>query len=208
MDRGKDELFQAPFLPYDKIRNIAEEFLDKYHPDGSLPVPIEEILEFKLKISLILLPGLRDRIEIEGFLSSDFTKIYIDEWAYTNRLFRTRFTIAHEIGHSILHKDLYSMAKFDSAEEWKDFISCIDPREYSFFELHARDFAGLILVPTDKLYEGIDEAIELYKNEGYDPKDLFSNEMAIKYVSTFLSRKFEVSSIVIENRIRKEGLLN
>jgi Zn-dependent peptidase ImmA (M78 family) len=97
--------------------------------------------------------------------------------------------------------------RIDSFEDWKYFISCIDPREYGFFELHANTFAGLILVPTKELFEKFIGAISIYKSEDYDPRELLSSEVAIEYISTYLSRRFEVSSEVIKRRLKKEGLM-
>lgn len=35
------------FLPIQAIEDLAESFLQKYHPEKSLPIPIEEILDLK-----------------------------------------------------------------------------------------------------------------------------------------------------------------
>jgi Zn-dependent peptidase ImmA (M78 family) len=75
------------------------------------------------------------------------------------------------------------------------------------FELHANSFAGLILVPSGALTKAFTSALSLYKSEGYDPRELLSSEIAIEYISTFLSRRFEVSSEVIKRRIKNEGLM-
>jgi len=199
--------FQAPYLPYDQIRLIAQKFLDKFHPKGDIPVAIENIIEFKLNIDIVPLPGLQDRIEVEGFISGDLKRIYVDQKVMEKYPHRYRFTLAHEVGHLLLHKKLFKKAKFDSVDEWKDFVRCIDPREYSFFELHAYDFAGLILVPTLELRKGFEYAIDLYRSEGYDPRELVENEMAINYISTWVAKKFDVSSYVIKKRLKREGLI-
>jgi Zn-dependent peptidase ImmA (M78 family) len=202
-----NDVFKAPYLTLDVIKTIANNFLEKYHPECSIPVPIEDIIELKLNIDVILLNGLKQELDVEGFIANNLKKIYIDEWSYSNRIFRTRFTLAHEIGHSILHKDLYKSLKIDTSEDWKFYFSCIDPREYSFFEWHANTFAGFILVPTKALNESFASVISLYKSEGYDPRELFSSEVAIGYISTYLSRRFEVSSEVIKRRLKNEGLI-
>jgi Zn-dependent peptidase ImmA (M78 family) len=44
-----------------------------------------------------------------------------------------RFSIAHEIGHFVLHAELYGQMKHDSVEEWIKFIEkrlqCEKPRD-------------------------------------------------------------------------------
>lgn len=80
--------------------------------------------------------------------------------------------------------------KIGSVDEWKHLLNCIDPREYSFFEYHANTFAGLVLVPTEELKNTFSNAIEMYKSEGYDPRELMSSAIAIDYISTYLARRF------------------
>ena len=48
----------APYLPYDKLRRSADEFLARYHPDGTMPVPIENIIEYKFGLDIVPVPGL------------------------------------------------------------------------------------------------------------------------------------------------------
>ena len=52
-------IYKAPFLPYDKIRPYAQLFLEKYHPTKTVPIPIEEIIEFELKMDIIPMPNLK-----------------------------------------------------------------------------------------------------------------------------------------------------
>lgn len=157
-----DKVFKAPYLTYNLIRKYAEDFLERYHHERTIHVPIEEIVEFKLNIGITPLPGLKERIEIEGFISSNLKTIYVDQGVMEKYPNRYRFTLAHEVGHAILHEDLYKNVDFESVEDWKHFIKCLDPREYGFFELHAYNFAGLVLVPTERLEEGIKEALRSF----------------------------------------------
>ena len=49
----------------------SERFLRDIHPEGSIPIPTEEIAEIKWGLDIIPLPGLRDLLEVDGFISSD-----------------------------------------------------------------------------------------------------------------------------------------
>ena len=64
--------FSAPYLTYDLIRKIASEFLNVYHPDGTIPIPIEEIAEFDLDITIIPMEKLQDKYEIENLQKNFF----------------------------------------------------------------------------------------------------------------------------------------
>jgi hypothetical protein len=57
------------------ISRKAEEFLKKYHSSLSLPVPIEEMIEFQFHIDIVPLHGFHRVFEIDGFTSNDLTTI-------------------------------------------------------------------------------------------------------------------------------------
>jgi hypothetical protein len=69
---------QAPVLSYEEIRRRADDFLATYHPSRKPPVPIEEIIEFRLRINIVPVAGLRRAFDIDAFTSSDCTEIIVD----------------------------------------------------------------------------------------------------------------------------------
>jgi hypothetical protein len=83
-----------PYLPDEDIVPYALDFLLKYNPENKVPVPIEEIIEFDFSIDIVPLPGLQRLCDVEGFISPDFTTIYVDDFVYENRPYRYRFTLA------------------------------------------------------------------------------------------------------------------
>jgi len=101
---------EVPYISDDVIFHRAESFLEEFHPDNTLPVPIEEIAEKKLGLMILPIANLEVFCEISGTMSKDFKTILIDEKTYENQESRTRFTVAHEIGHFILHKELFEKA--------------------------------------------------------------------------------------------------
>ena len=48
------------YISLDEIEKAAQAFLKKYHPDNTLPIPIEEIIEFHLEIDIIPTPDMMD----------------------------------------------------------------------------------------------------------------------------------------------------
>ncbi len=200
--------YKAPYFSYENIRKFSNEFLDKYNSENIIPVPIEEIVEFKFNITVIPTEDLHEKIETDGFISCNLTEIYVDKWVYDNREARTRFTIAHEIGHALLHKELYDNVKFKSLDEWKEIFDSIPAQQYSYLQLHANNFAGLILVPSNNLQTKFKEAIQMLKDNGFDPNDLYPSNPQFEYLSNWIAKRFNVSPEVIGRRIGKEGLLN
>lgn len=101
--------------------------------------------------------GLQREFELEGFTSGDLKNIYVDEYIYSDRLTRYRFTLAHEIGHVVFHRHLYHAHKFKSVHDWKDFINSMTEEEHSWLEYQGYAFAGLILVPKQNLIKSVNE---------------------------------------------------
>ncbi len=198
---------KVPYLLPDRIRQISEEFLEKHNPDGKLPVPIENIVDCALKIDIVPIPELESELGIPGALSPDMSSIYIDEWTYNNQEYRSRFTIAHELGHLILHKDLMQKINPVTISEWKIIYDNIDLKEFDSMRWQANTFAGFVLVPTPPLVSCFRQACnELLKHEKNMPD--FNQEILIPYVAHTLSGKFEVSEISISYRIINEKLFD
>ncbi len=85
-----DEI-QAPFFSYEEIRRKADDFISRYHPEGAIPIPIEEIVEFQLKMDIVPVPGLHKVIEADGFTTSDLKEIHVDGDVYEFHTNRYRF---------------------------------------------------------------------------------------------------------------------
>ena len=198
-------IFKSP----DQINEIAEYFLSNYHSSSSLPVPIEEIIEFQLGIDIIPVPGLRDCFEnmgldIDAFISSDFKSITVDSYMQEHRENRYRFTLAHEIGHMLLHKDIYAHFKFSSIEDWLRAIKEMPLKEREMGEWQSNEFAGLILVPRsilkDKFEQAMNRARESFSAHNKD----FLLYVAIK---NYLSPLFCVSEEVLRIRLQNDNLI-
>lgn len=52
---------KIPIRSYEDLRKKADEFLRTYNPSGTIPVPIEEIVEFEFNINIGPALGLRYR---------------------------------------------------------------------------------------------------------------------------------------------------
>jgi len=187
---------KVPFKDHDNIETIANGFLQKNYSKEIYPIPIEEIVEFKLGLDIIPIPGLHKAFDIDGFLSSDRTSISIDESVYQSRPGRYRFTLAHEIGHFILHKDLYEENFFKSIEGWKKFIEQFPEKEYSLFEWQAYEFAGLVLVPTRHLDRRSKYRIKQIKALG-----IKNESVILDRTIELLAKDFVVSQEVIRRRL-------
>ena len=103
---------KAPYLPYDELRARADRFLNQHHRERSIPVPIEEIVEFEFGMDIISLPGLQDSYETVAFITKDMSEICVDEHVMYHRENRYRFSLAHELAHRVLHQDIFAQIEF------------------------------------------------------------------------------------------------
>ena len=108
-----------------------------------------EIVEFELELDIRPISKLREDVDVDALLLGDFKTLVVDQEHYMNERYanRLRFSIAHELGHYVLHRAVFQHIPRNSGEEWIRFMRDIPEREYSFLEYHAYEFAGRFLVP-------------------------------------------------------------
>lgn len=199
------------YLSYEQINCVAVECLKKFNPESKIPVPIEHVIDNILKINIIPFPSLFTGFEINAFTSSDNRNIYVDEYLYEYLNPQYRFTLAHELGHIVLHKEIYSKCKTDSIQEWKEFISEIDQFDYNRLEFQANCFAGLFLVPRNHLEKVFySELKKQRKNIERAQSNGLKKEDYLPYIADLISEKlspiFEVHKDVVRIRIEKDKL--
>ena len=199
--------FKAPFISKERIWQEADKLRSAHRAGQSLPVQVLDMAEFDLGLDLIPAAGLREELDIEALLMGDLSSILIDRHAFmTPRLeYPLRFSIAQEIGHLILHGEIYRGFQHVTAKEWFDYISAIPDVEYGWVEWQAYEFAGRLLVPSDALRDSYQAAIQTAKAAGYE-KWLSADEAALDYIATRIAPKFGVSADVIAKRLRVEKL--
>ena len=196
---------------YDELRAIAERFLAEHHPELTIPIPIEEIIEFQLELDIIPTPGLSKGFEIDGFLSRDFSSIYVDDFIQSNRSTRYRFTLAHEVGHLVLHKVLLDeMATFDDVDSWREFVKNLGQDKGSY-EYQGYAFAGYVLVPKHHLSAKVVQCIPEIEAEVAAAKCAGISraaylDFAVNSLSNKLAGMFDVSAEVIQKRIKTDKL--
>jgi IrrE N-terminal-like domain len=193
-----------PVYSYEDLRKKADQFLRQYHPSGNIPVPIEEIVEFDFGINIVPVLGLQREYEVEGFTSGDLKNIYVDEYVYTDRITRYRFTLAHEIGHVVLHRRLCAAHKFKSVHGWREFIDSITEEEHSWLEYQGYAFAGLVLVPKEKLVKSTTEWTKKIKEKGISMEKNW--DFAWELITEHVAKAFLVSPDVIDKRLEKDGI--
>jgi len=199
------EEIRAPYLPYDALRERADSFLNGYHPSREIPVPIEEIVEFRFGMDIVPEPGLHQHFDIDSYITADLSEIRVDESVYQSRPGRYRFSLAHELGHRLLHEDVFARLAFDSIAAWKQLVaSAIPEKQYGYLEFQASSFAGLVLVPRAELAAKYAEVCRIVEQHGLSLKE--DSEVARELVADHIGGFFVVSPAVVRRRLEYDGM--
>lgn len=173
------------------MKNISDKAYDLLGDHSTLPIPVETIVA---KNGVRLLPyDLGENIS--GVLVIQDGEATIGYNKNEHRV-RNRFTIAHELGHFILHKnkDLFVdkgfKVMFRGSVSNENTYSVTNENTYRE-EIEANEFAASLLMPETLLREEIRKL------------DLdFTDEASIK----LLAKKFDVSTMAMSFRISNLGL--
>ena len=125
----------------DKAATFREAALEHLELDSTGPVPVEQIAEIHLGYELNFvdqdesLPS-----DVIGGIDFD-SKIIIINASIESHLGRYSFTIAHEIAHHVLHRDIFMKSRTD------DKIMCRGGKSRPVEEMQADRFAEALLMP-------------------------------------------------------------
>ncbi len=205
-----------PYMTCDEISDWVKSVRDFDDGDPSLfrpPVDIVEIVEIVYSLDIVPVPDLLKKHKCDAILMCDFTGFYMDKEEYdsldsrekkNNR--RLRMSMAHELGHLILHKD--------SVEPYIETLTTVEQYEEMALdhllssgraEWQAWEFAGRLMVPEDdlkKIYH------ELYDRtiKGHDLTNPVDNEHTRNELCRKIGYRFDVNQGVISKRLDIHGL--
>lgn len=191
-----------PFREHVDLWEKADKFRKQYWIED-IPVDIELIAERDLDMLMIPVEGLMYKAHTDAFISGDLKEIIYDPGLPDVRI---RFSVAHEIGHYILHRDIIQKLRPGSYDEWKEIQLKIPEALWGRAEYQAREFAGRVLVPPEQLKATIKD-LETLINQAKESIPDLEEEAAREFVSGKISRKFFVSAEVIKKRLEVENIL-
>lgn len=196
MDYSK---FKTPLINNKEIQKIAEKVRESFWK-GEVPIDIEKVLEKYFKIQVIPLKNANRTLCFESFITSNWESIFVDQDQYMDDIGyrRVRFSLAHELGHLILHKKLYESLNINDIEDYYKFCDKVPGDQYSFLETQANKFAGYLLVPREELekkkQEVLKDKMKLIVGTPFEGHP----EMIEDYIVDDLADIFDVSSKTME----------
>ena len=183
----------------DLIEEAADHLLNEYRDFAgsfTLPVPVESIAEHFLKYDIeITDQGLFDDPSFLGGISFETNTIFVNS-SIEDHEGRYTFTIAHEIGHHVLHKDLYDELVADRSQ-----ILCREEKQKPLIERQADRFAAALMMPRHTLYD------EVKKFSPKIPKTLGEGLRLANYLKNE-SGFDNVSISALMNRLKDLGLIH
>ena len=194
----------APYLPPEELRSIADNVLKTHYPDGDLPIPIEHIVEFGFELDIVPMPGLQSEFDVEAYITNDLSEIRVDRFIFEKRLFRYRFSLAHELAHLLIHRDILRALKFSTIAEWKTAMSSIPDEQYKWIEWQAYELAGMLLVPQMPLGDIFQTKVAEAKRAGIDIQEM--DQKFRRVIEANIGKHFEVSGDVIAKRMKRDRL--
>lgn len=138
------------------VENAAEALLARYEVfrgERVFPVPVESIAEHLLGYTIeITDQGLFGDVNVLGGISFEHATIFVNALVEHHEG-RYSFTLAHEIGHHVLHRGAYEALVNDPPR-----ILCRNDQKKSLVEKQADKFAAALLMPRSRI--GMSDCIE------------------------------------------------
>jgi Zn-dependent peptidase ImmA (M78 family) len=107
---GKDVIWE-------RVESFRKEFLT--HDSKHLPIDVFTLAEIDLKLDIVPFDDLFQKYDCDAALMLDFSGIYVDAEAYVLwekgplwKQKRLRFSVAHELGHYVLHREIAKKVTF------------------------------------------------------------------------------------------------
>lgn len=186
-----------------EIEVIVFNILSREYPHGiDIPIEIDRIVERNEQVDdIVPVELLQEKFKVAAVLNykpNGHFDILVDEGTFDYRRSRASFSIAHELGHIVLHSEVCRNCRtIDDAIN----LMLRLKRVYRFIEKAANYFAGAILMPSRTPVEDTAKIYEvLVKEYGYD-----ANLIPDKLCST-LARRYEVYNPPMKIRLKELNL--
>jgi hypothetical protein len=218
---------QVEFLPVRDIEAVAYELLEgygsKFSPVTTPPVPVEEILESHLALSLQIddLPTVLRQPDTLGAIRFRQREVLVDQsldpTVHPQNEGRYRFTLAHELGHWQLHRHVFlqdtTQPLLFGAGAGAELVCRSNSKDRA--EWQADMFAGHLLMPKDMVfrvwaaergsrdpYDGTREVKALTERWG-----LGEDRTPTVEAARAMARRFKVSGQAMQIRLIGLGLI-
>ncbi len=193
-----------PVLDWKTIAEKARVFAAEHRfAEKPFPLDVEEIAEFDLNMEIRLVPGLLEEIDSPAQIApgDGHPIITVDADQYRQQTSFYRYSIAHEIGHYVLHREWLAQVWHivDSTQSWKMAVLNRSEDDYKWIEGQAEEFASYLLAPETVFEPFISEQIASLAQIAIS----LQSEDVLPYLAIPVAEYFGVSNAAAQARIRK-----
>ena len=193
-----------PVLTWKQIAASAQEFASEYSlVSRSYPLDVEEIAECDLGIEIRLAAGVLNEFGSPAQIAPGdyYPVITVDADQYRQQTSFYRYSVAHEIGHYVLHYEWLAKVwkLITSIDSWKRVIMARSDDDYRWLEAQAEEFASYLLAPESVFEPFIKQHLNLLKNVD---ASLESTDI-LPYIANPVGEYFGMSNSAAQARIRK-----
>lgn len=181
-------LWQLEHIAQDVLKN-AESYINEYR------VNIEKVIEDRYGIIIDIHYRLQQECGVMAYTLINANRLFIDDKLMDDpRLTkRYRFTLAEELAHFIIHKDIYGSCR--TIVERIGMEQLLTSQEQWFLETNAKALASAILMPKN-IIEGRIE--QLFSSIGRNPEHIAA-------IIKILSHDFDVNPQAVKRRLTNLG---
>lgn len=203
-----NEYFCPPFMEVDEIKGKVADFRSRFARCQHYPVDIETLIEQDLGITIDFMKELRSSVGTDAYITSDFRIMYVDNHEYMDDRFskRLHFSMAHELSHLVLHRELYSRLRFREVEEYIEFQMQKTDKAHRWLEFQANMFAGHLLIPPEVLRPLVIAEKAKLLAKGGPSIMLLSQEHLADTVVTSMAKRFDVSEQALDRMLQNEHI--
>ena len=193
------------------IHSLVEELRTRYEVlrEDRLPINVFTFFEIDLGLDAIPFDDLTAKYRVEAALLADFSGLYLDAEQYNLmekgpdwKLNRLRFTIAHELAHYFLHRDIARKKHFSTLAAFNAWNANYGGNKYEI-EQEANEFAGCLLVPEKRLREHFEK---FGANISKVLPNFMMNAALRDKFSEQIAPRFGVNAQVIAIRLDRDGI--
>ncbi|MDP2323841.1 MAG: ImmA/IrrE family metallo-endopeptidase, partial [Gammaproteobacteria bacterium] len=158
----------VPRWDREKLWELAESKYAEWNPDDEIPFPADRVIETVFNVDIVPIKGLAEVISpAKAFLSGQGRQLTVDEAHMMRDGGPFRFTVAHELGHLVLHRDILAAAKYNTSNQYLEFLASIPDDTRSSMEWQANEFAGVLVVPARHLRAALDAGVQKVREFGF-----------------------------------------
>lgn len=189
--------------PDDEIERLALNTLSDWCGGNiEIPVPVDAIIEAGAYVDrIILMKGLNKECGVSGTIvvRPSSVVIVVDQDEYEYEFVRGRSTLAHELGHFLMHDAVWNHPNEYTEEEAVHINECLEDA-YETIEAQADYFAQALLMPYDLFVAYVEDVYAVCaKVLGYNCAHVTS------HITNKCSVKFNVPRGDVVSRLKSTG---